>query len=850
MPKYTYDPATIEPKWQAVWEERKTFRTPSHPKEWEGKPKYYILDMFPYPSGAGLHIGHPEGYTATDVIARMRRMQGYNVLHPMGWDAFGLPTERAAVREDIHPAVITKRNIDNFRQQIKRIGFSYDWGREINTASPDYYKWTQWIFLKLYEKGLAYLAEVPVNWCPALGTVLANEEVKEGKYVETGDPVERRLMRQWMLKITVYAERLLEDLDTVDWPDGIKEMQRNWIGKSEGADIEFVISNTDLSFTVFTTRPDTLFGATYCVFAPEHPFVEQITTGAQKGVVQAYVTETQSKSDLQRTDLAREKTGVFTGAYAVNSANNQSIPIWVADYVLISYGTGAIMAVPGHDERDHEFAREFSLPIVEVVAGGEKPIEVEAFIGDGVNVNSGFLNGLETEAAKQKMVNWLEKEGKGARQVQYRLRDWLFSRQRYWGEPFPIVHLEDRTILTIPENQLPVELPPIDEYKPTPDGKPPLARANDSWLMVELPDGRKGVPEMNTMPQWAGSCWYYLRFIDPHNDEQAWLPDAEKYWMPVDLYVGGAEHAVLHLLYARFWHKVLYDCGFVSTKEPFQKLFNQGMILAYSYQDDNGKYYSPSEVEERNGKWFVKATGLPVTTQVEKMSKSRLNVINPDEVIDVYGGDALRLYELFIGPLSVSAPWQMNGADGVYRFLQRIWRLVVDERTGELNDKLTDASTDSDPELWKVLHQTIKGVTEDAESIDKMNTAISQMMVFINAATQAQTVSKETMKTFLQLLAPYAPHIAEELWDRLGETELIAHASWPTHDLEALKREEVTIVVQVNGKLRSRIQLPVDSSNEEVEAAVLADARIQKYIEGKPVRKFIVVPNRLANVVV
>ena len=849
MQRHIYDPAAIEPKWQNIWEERKTFRTPDDPKAWKGKPKYYILDMFPYTSGAGLHIGHPEGYTATDVLARMKRMQGYNVLHPMGWDSFGLTIERTADRENIHPAIVTQRNIDKFRQQIKQIGFSYDWDREISTSSPDYYKWTQWIFLKLHEKGLAYLADVPVNWCPELGTVLSNEEVKDGKYVETGDPVERRLMRQWMLKITAYADRLLEDIEEVDWPEGIKEMQRNWIGKSEGVEVDFAIKDTDASFTVFTTRPDTLFGATYCVFAPEHPLVAQMTTDAQRSAVQAYVEEAKNKTDLQRTDLAKEKTGVFTGAYAINPANDKAIPIWVADYVLMGYGTGAIMAVPAEDDRDWEFAKTFDLPIVRTVQPpddfGDDP-----YLGDGPSINSGFLNGLNIQDSKERMTEWLEGEGKGKGQVQYRLRDWLFSRQRYWGEPFPTVQLEDGTIMSVPESELPVELPPIDEYKPTPDGKAPLARASDDWLMVELPDGRKGVRETNTMPQWAGSCWYYLRYMDAHNTTEAWSAEAERYWMPVDLYVGGAEHAVLHLLYARFWHKVLYDCGLVSTKEPFQKLFNQGMILAYSYQDDNGKYYSPSEVEERDGEWFVKASGVRTNTQIEKMSKSRFNVVTPEEVIEAYGADALRLYELFIGPLSVSAPWQTRGVEGVYRFLQRVWRLAIDEDTSELSGKLTDAPADSDPELWKAINQTIKDVTEDTESIDKMNTAISHMMVFVNAATQAATVPKETMKIFLRLLAPYAPHIAEEIWERFEEAELIAHATWPTYDPEVLKREEVTIVVQVNGKLRSRIQLPVDSSDEEIEAAVLADERIQKHIEGKTVRKFIVVPNRLANIVV
>ncbi len=850
MPKHMYNPAAIEPKWQSIWEKRETFRTPDDPKAWEGKPKFYILGMFPYVSGAGLHVGHPKGYLATDVIANMRRMQGYNVLHPMGWDAFGLPAERAAERGNVHPATITEKMVDMFRQQIKRLGFSYDWSREINTSAPEYYKWTQWIFLKLYEKGLAYLEDVPVNWCPALGTVLANEEVKDGKYIETGDPIERRQMRQWMLKITAYAERLLEDLNDLDWPEGLKEMQRNWIGKSEGADIKFSIKDTDLTFTVFTTRPDTLFGATYCVFAPEHPLVEGIVSDDRKTTVRAYIEESKNKSDLQRTDLATEKTGVFTGAYAINPCNNGAIPIWIADYVLISYGTGAIMAVPGHDERDHEFARAFNLPIVQVISGGEKPIEVEPFTDDGVCVNSGFLNGLGVTDAKEKMIEWLEQKKKGNRQVQYRLRDWLFSRQRYWGEPFPVVHLEDGSITTIPDDGLPVELPSIDEYRPTPDGKPPLARAGDDWLKMFLPDGRLGIRETNTMPQWAGSCWYYLRYIDSQNDEAPWSTEAERYWLPVDLYIGGTEHAVLHLLYARFWHKVLYDCGLVSTKEPFQNLFNQGTILAESYQDDNGKYYYPHEVEKKGEEWFVKASSRPVNTQLEKMSKSKFNVVNPDDVIDQYGADSVRLYELFIGPLSVSTPWQTAGVEGVYRFLNRVWRLVVDEYTGELSKKLTDAPSNSHTALWKELHQTIKVVTEDTESIDKMNTAISQMMVFVNAATQARTLPKETMNTFLRLLFPYAPHIAEELWERLGNTELIAKASWPTYDPEALKRDEVTVVVQVNGKLRSRIQLSADASNKEAEAVALSDQRVQNNVAGKTIRKVIVVPNRLINIVV
>jgi len=850
MTREVYDPATIEPKWQSVWEERKAFRTPDDPVAWEGKPKYYILDMFPYPSGAGLHVGHPEGYTATDVLARMKRMQGYNVLHPMGWDAFGLPAERAAVRENIHPAIITQQNINNFRRQIKRLGFSYDWDREIDTSSPDYYTWTQWIFLKLYEKDLAYLADVPVNWCPALSTVLANEEVKEGKYVETGDPVERRLMRQWMLKITAYAERLLDDLDTLDWPESIKEMQRHWIGKSEGAEAAFVIQGSAASFTIFTTRPDTLFGATYCVLAPEHPLVLTLATEGQKAVVEAYVAEARNKTDLQRTDLAKEKTGVFTGAYAINPCNDQAIPIWVADYVLMSYGTGAIMAVPGHDERDHEFARTFGLPIIEVVSGSDKPIEAAAYTGPGTAVNSGFLEGMTTAAAKAAMTAWLEEKQKGKGKVEYRLRDWLFSRQRYWGEPFPILHLEDGSMMALPEDELPLTLPPVDAYKPTDDGQPPLARAGDDWLMVTLPDGRKGLRETNTMPQWAGSCWYYLRYIDPDNDQAAWSAEAERYWMPVDLYVGGVEHAVLHLLYSRFWHKVLYDCGLVSTIEPFQQLFNQGMILAYSYQDQNGKYYYPDEVEEQNGAWQTKQGQRPVQTQIEKMSKSKLNVVDPDDVIAEYGADAMRLYELFIGPLSASAPWQMTGVEGIYRFLQRVWRLVVDENTGGLNAKLTDAPGDSVPGLWKQLHKTIKEVVEDTSTIDKMNTAISHMMVFVNAATQAKTLPRETVNAFLRVLSPYAPHITEELWERLGETGLLAHAAWPVHD-EALCVDEIkTVVVQVNGRVRANLEVSLDIGKDELEAMALADARIQHHIDGKNVARVIVVPGRLVNVVV
>ena len=850
MENHSYAPGEIEPRWQTVWQEKEAYAVPNDIETLKQKPKYYVLGMFPYTSGAGLHLGHAKNYIPTDVLANLRRMQGYHVMHPMGWDAFGLPTERTAVHENEHPAHITQRNTQTFLKQIQRIGFSYDWARKIDTSVPEYYKWTQWIFLRLYEKDLAYIADVPVNWCPALGTVLSNEEVQDGKYVETGDPVERRSMRQWMLKITAYAERLLEDLNLLDWPEGLKEMQRHWIGKSEGAEITFNVKASDATFTVFTTRPDTLFGATYCVLAPEHPLVSEITHPDAATATNAYVKEAINKSDLQRTDLATDKTGVFTGTYAINPCNGEEVPIWIADYVLMTYGTGAIMAVPGHDERDHEFAIAFGIPIVEVISGGEKPIEAEAFIGDGVCVNSGFLNGLRVDDAKEKMITWLENKGKGTRQVQYRLRDWLFSRQRYWGEPFPLAHLEDGTIVQLPDDQLPVELPPIDTYKPTTDGKPPLARADETWLKVKLPDGRIATRETNIMPQWAGSCWYYLRFLDAHNTEAPFDPALERYWMPVDLYVGGAEHAVLHLLYARFWHKVLYDCGLVSTLEPFQGLLHQGTILAESYKDAAGKYYYPHEVEQAQGETVSKTAGETLHVQMEKMSKSRFNVINPDDVIDKYGADALRLYLLFIGPVTASAPWQDAGIEGVYRFLQRVWRLAVDERSGELSEKLTDAAGTSDSDLWRELHKTIKQVTEDTESIDKMNTAISQMMIFVNAATQKKSLSKETLKVFLHLLSPYAPHITQELWHRLGETELLVHAAWPEYDKTVLESATVTIIVQVNGKLRSRLQLPADATDEEIEKAALADERVQRFTEGKVPRKVIIVPNRLINIVV
>ncbi|MEH7045295.1 leucine--tRNA ligase [Bacillus thuringiensis] len=793
----------IEKKWQGYWEENKTFRTPDETE----KPKFYALDMFPYPSGAGLHVGHPEGYTATDILSRMKRMQGYNVLHPMGWDAFGLPAEQYALDTGNSPAEFTEHNINTFRNQIKSLGFSYDWDREVNTTDPNYYKWTQWIFLKLFEKGLAYVDEVPVNWCPALGTVLANEEIIDGKSERGGHPVERRPMRQWMLKITAYGDRLLEDLDELDWPESLKDMQRNWIGRSEGAEVHFNIDGTDEKFTVFTTRPDTLFGATYCVLAPEHALVAEITTAEQKEAVEAYINAVKMKSDLERTELAKEKTGVFTGAYAVNPVNGEKLPIWIADYVLATYGTGAVMAVPAHDERDYEFASVFNLPMKEVVKGGD--ITKEVYTGDGAHVNSAFLDGLNKEEAIAKMIEWLEVTSAGNQKVTYRLRDWLFSRQRYWGEPIPVIHWEDGTMTAVKEEELPLVLPKTENIRPSGTGESPLANI-DEWVNVVDPEtGKKGRRETNTMPQWAGSCWYYLRYIDPNNSEALVDPEKVKQWLPVDIYIGGAEHAVLHLLYARFWHKVLYDIGVVPTKEPFQQLFNQGMILG-----------------ENN----------------EKMSKSKGNVVNPDDIVASHGADTLRLYEMFMGPLDASIAWSENGLDGARRFLDRVWRLFVQDN-GELSEKITDAPN---KELEKAYHQTVKKVTEDYAEL-RFNTAISQMMVFINDAYKAETLPREYVEGFVKMIAPVAPHIGEELWSKLGYNETITYASWPTFDESKLVEDEVEIVVQVMGKVRAKLTMSKDASKEEMEK--LALEAIQDQIEGKTVRKVIVVPGKLVNVV-
>ncbi|WP_316571072.1 leucine--tRNA ligase [Neobacillus sp. YIM B06451] len=794
----------IEKKWQTKWETEKTFKT----GEEKGKPKFYALDMFPYPSGAGLHVGHPEGYTATDILSRMKRMQGYNVLHPMGWDAFGLPAEQYALDTGNDPAEFTERNINTFRRQIKELGFSYDWDREINTTDPDYYKWTQWIFLKLYEHGLAYIDEVSVNWCPALGTVLANEEVIDGKSERGGHPVERRPMKQWVLKITAYADRLLEDLEELDWPESLKDMQRNWIGRSEGAEVTFNIKGHDGTFTVFTTRPDTLFGATYAVLAPEHALVEKITTAEQKEAVDAYLEKIKSKSDLERTDLAKEKTGVFTGAYAINPANGEEMPIWIADYVLASYGTGAIMAVPAHDERDYEFAKQFGLPIVEVVAGGD--IEKEAYTGDGTHVNSGFLDGLNKEDAIRDMIAWLEEKGIGTRKITYRLRDWLFSRQRYWGEPIPIIHWEDGTSTAVPEDQLPLVLPKTTDIKPSGTGESPLANIED-WVNVVDPEtGKKGRRETNTMPQWGGSCWYYLRYIDPRNDNHLADPEKLKEWLPVDIYIGGAEHAVLHLLYARFWHKFLYDIGVVPTKEPFQKLFNQGMILG-----------------ENN----------------EKMSKSKGNVVNPDHIVESHGADTLRLYEMFMGPLDASVAWSTNGLDGARRFLDRVWRLFI-ESDGAVSAKIKEGAKAEN--LERVYHQTVKKVTEDYEGL-RFNVAISQLMVFINEAYKSDVLPKEYMEGFVKLLSPVAPHVCEELWEKLGHTDTVSYEPWPTFDETKLVEDEVEIVVQINGKMKKKLMVPSDATREVMEE--LAMKEISAELEGKTVRKVIAVPGKLVNVV-
>jgi len=848
---YPFD--QIEPKWQAIWEKQQVFHAPNPGEKGfdTAKPKFYILDMFPYPSGAGLHVGHPEGYTATDIVARYKRTRGFNVLHPMGWDAFGLPAEQYAVKSGQHPAVTTRENVAKFKRQLKRIGFSYDWQREINTTDPKYYKWTQWIFLQIYNSWfnpetrraepistyrgtdpdsvrLAYVAEVPVNWCPELGTVLANEEVIDGKSEVGGFPVVRRPMRQWILRITAYAERLIDELDELDWPEGIKLLQRNWIGRSEGAEIDFPVAGIDdpggqsgYKLRVFTTRPDTLYGGTFLVLAPEHSLVDRIVTEEQWPAVREYRERTARKSELERADLSKEKTGVFTGAYAINPATNQKIPIWIADYVLLGYGTGAIGGVPAHDDRDLEFAKKFGLPVV-IVVQPTTDVPAIGFTGEGIAVNSPIINGLTSAEAKKKITAWLEEHGLGKRAINYKLRDWLFSRQRYWGEPFPIVW-EDGKHRALDEKELPVVPPALDDYKPTGTGEPPLAKAKE-WIRYSV----NALRETNTMPQWAGSCWYYLRFCDPRNDERFVGEGAERYWMGgpkpggVDLYVGGTEHAVLHLLYSRFWHKVLFDLGCVSKPEPFQRLVNQGIILG----EDN-----------------------------QKMSKSRGNIVNPDDVIDQHGADAFRCYEMFMGPLEQMKPWSMRGVEGVARFLARVWRLLMTENQAgkwELSGKIKNI--DPTKTQQKVLHVTIKKVTDDIESFS-FNTAISQMMIFVNALTNIETIPLSAMRTFLILLNPFAPHIASELWEQLNAKFVevrgdITQQTWPPHDERLLVEDEVEIVIQINGKLRDRMKMSILATDEELKTAALSNQKIQDRIAGKTVRNIIVVPRKLVNIVV
>ena len=853
-----YNFSQIEKKWQRYWLENKTFKTDNDAKG----EKFYCLDMFPYPSGAGLHVGHPEGYTATDILCRYKRMKGFNVLHPMGWDAFGLPAEQYAVETGTHPAITTKKNVDRFREQIRALGFSYDWDREINTTDPKYYKWTQWIFEKLYEKGLAYVAEVPVNWCPALGTVLANEEVIDGRSERGNHPVIRKPMRQWMLKITEYAERLLNDLDELDWSEGIKEMQRNWIGKSTGALVDFKAAGDTI--TVYTTRCDTLFGATYMVLSPEHKLIEKwLADGTIKNAdaVREYQKKAASKSDLERTELNKEKTGVrLDGVAGVNPVNGDELPIFISDYVLATYGTGAIMAVPAHDERDFEFAKVFDLPIYQVVAKDDSsvssvsgssrvPYTADVAFTDialGVMVNSGFITGLSVKDAQAKMIAWLEAQGVGKAKTQYKLRDWLFSRQRYWGEPFPVIHWEDGTQSLVPEEDLPLTLPELADYKPTGTGEPPLAKATEWLNVVDPATGKKGVRETNTMPQWAGSCWYYLRYIDPENDNAFADSELLKKWLPVDLYVGGAEHAVLHLLYARFWHKVLFDLGLVPTKEPFQRLVNQGMILGMAYKTKRGVLIPMDRIEWREGKPWGAEEGCEMEELTEfpaKMSKSLKNVVNPDDVIRDFGADSLRLYEMFMGPLQAVKPWSTKGVEGVHRFLKRANRLVTESKVEDR--AMTKAEA-------KSLNAMIKKVGDDLEAM-AFNTGISAMMVFMNEAedfAKAGALSKEYLKKFVLCLAPFAPHLGEELWECLGGEKTLAYEPWPVYDPAALVEDEIEIPVQVMGKLRGRIKIPVAATPAEMEEAAKADAEVAKFLEGKTIVKVIAVPKRMVNFVV
>ncbi|VHO02698.1 leucine--tRNA ligase [Candidatus Rhabdochlamydia sp. T3358] len=841
MTKKNYNHEAIEEKWQKIWEEKQLFQVEID----TSKPKYYILDMFPYPSGSGLHVGHVTGYTATDTIARYKRQKGFNVLHPMGWDSFGLPAEQYAIRTGTHPASTTQNNINTYRRQLKKLGFSYDWNREITTSDPKYYKWTQWLFIQLYNKGLAYEAEVLVNFCPSLGTVLANEEVENGKAKEGGYPIERRPLRQWMLKITSYADRLLKDLELVDWPDHLKKLQINWIGRSEGAKIHFEETQTKQTITVFTTRPDTLFGVTYLVLSPEHPLVSLITTELYREQVQKYCKDIAGKSDLERTELNKEKTGVWTGAYARHPITDQNIPIWISDYVLMGYGTGAVMAVPAHDERDFAFAKIFHLPITAVITPNETDQDVQSGKlcwteeGTYINSSSGSLNlhGLDLKAAKQAVIHWLENQGKGEKTVNYKLRDWLFSRQRYWGEPFPLLHFPDGTRRVLDLDELPLCPPELKDFKPASTGESPLSKVKEWVHITDSKTHQKAQRETNTMPQWAGSCWYYLRFCDPHNPDKPWSEEAEKYWMPVDLYVGGIEHAVLHLLYARFWHKVFYDCGLVSTLEPFQTLRNQGLVSARSYQLNQGGYVAPDDVSEENGSFFKLDTKEPLHSQIEKMSKSKLNGVTPDHIICEYGADSLRLYEMFMGPFDKEKLWNSDAVNGCYRFLNRFYDLVT-------SDKVCEEDT---AEGLKLSHRLVYQVEKEIEAM-QFNTAIAKMMEFINAFSPLASYPKQALKMAVQVLYPFAPHIAEELWEYLGETKSLTYQPFPIFDPNYLIEETVLYVVQINGKVRGKWSLPKEQTKEELLSFLQKQPQIIKYLH-KPITKVVFVPNKLINLV-
>ncbi len=849
MSKYPF--SEIEPKWQKFWEENKTFKV-SEDEKYPKNKRMYVLDMFPYPSAAGLHVGHPEGYTATDIYCRYLRMNGYNVLHPMGYDAFGLPAENYAIKTGTHPKITTNENINHFTQQIKSLGFSYDWDRCVSTCEPEYYKWTQWIFLQLFKKGLAYEAQTPINWCPSCMTGLANEEVKEGRCERCGTQVTHKTIRQWILKITDYADRLDKDLDSLDWPESVKLMQHNWIGKSTGAEVTFTVADkdgkpTEKKLTVYTTRCDTLFGATYMVVSPEHKIVPEITTAEQKTSVDAYIEAAAKKSDLERTDLNKDKTGVFSGSYAINPVNGKLIPIWIADYVLISYGTGAIMAVPAHDTRDWEFAKKFNLPIIEVLKS-EVDVQKQAWTEDGLHVNSDFLNGLNKEDAINRMLEFLEEKKIGKKAVNYKLRDWVFSRQRYWGEPIPLIHCPECGTVPVPEEELPLRLPEVKSYQPTGTGESPLA-AIDSWVNCKCPKcGGNAKRETNTMPQWGGSCWYYLRYLDPHNQKQFCSPEAEKYWMPVDLYIGGAEHAVLHLLYARFWHKVLYDLGVVSTKEPFQRLVNQGMITSFAFQRANKTLVPVDEVEKRDdGNFYEKKTGEKLEQIVAKMSKSLKNVVNPDDEIKAYGADSVRMYEMFMGPLTMSKPWSTQGIVGIHRFLEKVWAISEKPLSDiDITGKLADEKLIS---ARKTFAQTVKKVTADTASLN-FNTAISQMMIFINEISKLDSVPKAIWQDFVKILSPYAPHLGEELWHKLGNNESIAYVQWPVVNEDFAKDEEKTIVVMINGKLRGKFKAAPDSSDETLRSAAENNEDAKKFLEGKTIVKCVIVKDKLVNFVV